>query len=279
MLSRGASLGLLALLLGVPVANVLVRASLQVTRVEGQPAVLYSAGQIVDSIQRSLVDYSDECFWSAVIASVAASLILLTSLGFAWLARESTTCRVLFAIAMALACAIPGPALGLALAGWFAGLSHPWINWLTDYTVFGPVMAATIFCWPVGGMLAWFLIRRIPQAVLDSAQLEGASSWHRGWTFGILGNVRGWMGIWILVWTVCFGELSASQMVRPAGMDTVPRKLLGDLHAGVNELTAGMTLVLMLATMLFSWIGWLLLWLNQRGIRQQWSEGSAISNP
>ena len=64
------------------------------------------------------------------------------------------------------------------------------------------------------------------------------------------------IGCWLLACVLCFGELSASQMVRPAGMDTVARKMLGDLHAGVNELTAGISIVVAAAAIGVSLIGW-----------------------
>jgi ABC-type spermidine/putrescine transport system permease subunit II len=60
----------------------------------------------------------------------------------------------------------------------------------------------------------------------------------------------------MITFACCFGELSASQIVRPAGMDTVPRKMLGDLHAGVNELTAGITIVTVLVIVGISATGW-----------------------
>jgi len=63
-------------------------------------------------------------------------------------------------------------------------------------------------------------------------------------------------GCWLLACVLCFGELSASQIVRPAGMDTVARKMMGDLHAGVNELTAGISIVVALAAIVVSLVGW-----------------------
>ena len=39
-------------------------------------------------------------------------------------------------------------------------------------------------------------------------------------------------------------------------MDTVARKMLGDLHAGVNELTAGISIVVAAAAIGVSLIGW-----------------------
>ena len=39
-------------------------------------------------------------------------------------------------------------------------------------------------------------------------------------------------------------------------MDTVARKMLGDLHAGVNELTAGISIVVAAAAIVVSLAGW-----------------------
>jgi len=50
----------------------------------------------------------------------------------------------------------------------------------------------------------------------------------------------------------CFAELSATQMVLPPGIDTVPRLALGMLHAGVNESTAALTIVTLLPVLVLA---------------------------
>jgi hypothetical protein len=45
--------------------------------------------------------------------------------------------------------------------------------------------------------------------------------------------------------------------------------MLGDLHAGVNELTAGITIVTAFTIVMISLVGWWFIRLNQRGIGRQ----------
>jgi len=65
------------------------------------------------------------------------------------------------------------------------------------------------------------------------------------------------LGIWMLIVAICFSELSASQMVLPPGIETVPQVTLGKLHAGVNETTAALSLLtigLVVAIAMTAWI-------------------------
>ncbi|MEM9411597.1 MAG: hypothetical protein AAGA30_10815, partial [Planctomycetota bacterium] len=77
---------------------------------------------------------------------------------------------------------------------------------------------------------------------LENARLEGANSLAR------LGMVMraNWLSIAsvsFILFAVCFGELSASQLAVPPGIDTIPRRMLGLLHSGVNDRTAGLAIV------------------------------------
>ena len=145
----------------------------------------------------------------------------------------------------------------------FAEVENETVRWLYNYTITASVVANLIFCWPIGALVVWFVFRKIPQDALDSASVEGAGGMTNFFRFAIAGNVLAIAGCWLISFAFCFGELSASHIVRPAGMDTVPRKMLGDLHAGVNELTAGITIVTAFTVVVISLIGWSFIRLNQ----------------
>ena len=268
---------LLLILAGIPTANVLIRASFHVIPVSGVPTQAYSLQQLWGSIGRSWNDYSDEFAWSTLIAATSATTIVTISLIAGVIAWRSTAMRFAMAIVLAVCLALPGPVIGSLLARGFALMDWNWINWLTDYTIFGPVIANLIFCWPIGGILIWYLLKRTPSEQLENARLENVSLWQLGWQFGALANRLALAGIWLLLFAFCFGELSASQMVRPAGIDTVPRKMLGDLHAGVNELTAGITIIIAGGCVMVSLAGWALIWLNLKP-RQQEYHGVELPN-
>ena len=98
---------------------------------------------------------------------------------------------------------------------------------------------------------------------------KGQGGWFEFLRFGLLANAAAAIGCWLISFAFCFGELSASQIVLPPGIDTIPRLMLGLLHAGVDEMTAALTIVTFGAIVLVSASGWALIRLNQRrGSRQ-----------
>jgi ABC-type Fe3+ transport system permease subunit len=257
---------LLLVMVAVPIGNVVLRACFYVRPVDGVPTQGYSIQQLTHSIRRSAFDYREEFDWSFLIAVTSATLILLLALIFATAARRSRFAQVVFVITLAITCALPGPYIGTLIASSFSNLSNPTVHWAYNYTIAAPVLANLIFCWPVGALLVWFLFRNISQDALESASVEGAGGLRRFWHFGLQANALSLAGCWLISFAFCFGELSASQIVRPAGIDTVPRKMLGDLHAGVNEMTAGITIVTAFTIVSISLVGWWFIRLNQRRI-------------
>lgn len=269
-LKRSVVAGLLvAITVIVPIGNVLIRACFYVRPVDGVPTQGYSLGQLFRSLRRSCVDYQDEFIWSCLIAFTSATLIMVLSTVFASAARRSRRLQLVFALTLAISCAIPGPYIGTSIAAILASVDNETIHWFYNYTIAAPVVANLIFCWPVGALVVWFVFRKIPQDVLDCSSVEGAGGMTRFVQFGIGANIFALLGCWLISFAFCFGELSASQIVRPAGIDTVPRKMLGDLHAGVNEMTAGITIVTTFTIVAISLVGWWFIRLNRGPIGRQ----------
>ena len=261
--------GLLAVIVLVPIFNVIVRACFFVRPVDGVPTQGYSLSQLFRSIKRAGVDYQNEFVWSTLIALVSAGLIIVIAILIASAARRSRLLQFVFALTLAVSCAIPGPYIGTTLASLFSNLENETVQWFYNYTIAAPVIANFVFCWPIGAVVVWFVFRKIPQDAIDNASVDGAGVIQRMFHFGLMGNLIAIAGCFLLTFAFCFGELSASQIVRPAGIDTVSRKMLGDLHAGVNELTAGITIVTAFTIVTVSLIGWWFIRLNQRAISRQ----------
>lgn len=259
-------IGLAVILVAVatPVANVILRACFYVRPVDGVPTQGYSIGQLFRSIRKSAFDYRDEFVWSFLIAVSSATLIIAIATVFAAIARRSRLAQLALVSTLAIACAMPGPYLGTMISHLFSSTDNASIAWLFNYTIAAPVLANIIFCWPVGALLVWFVFRSIPQDALESASVDGAGGIRRFLVFGLRANALSIAGCWLLSFAFGFGELSASHLVRPAGIDTVPRKMLGDLHAGVNEMTAGITIVTAFAIISVSLVGWSFIRLNHR---------------
>ena len=261
---------ILILLVGVPIGNVLLRASFYVLPIAGVPTQGYSINQVFNAITRSALDYQNEFAWSFLIALCSATLILAMATVFGFAARKSRGAQIVLAVAMAIACALPGPTIGTLIAGLFSNLENgTLIHWIYNYTIAGPVLANFIFCWPLGTLIVWFVFRKVPEDSLDAANVDGAGWLTRLSRFGLAENRAALIGCWFVTFALSFGELSASQIVRPAGMDTVPRKMLGDLHAGVNEMTAGITIVTAFTVVAISLIGWYFIGLNRGAISRR----------
>ncbi|MEM7453183.1 MAG: hypothetical protein AAF456_02400 [Planctomycetota bacterium] len=254
-----AAFSMLLIMVAVPVWNLFFRAGFFVAPVDGKPVQSWSIEQVGVSIARVFRDFSTEFSWSLVIALVSASVILLIVVPFVWAAATSRAARLSLVIVTGLTCAIPGPLIGTWLSRGLGSLTSDTMIWLYDRTIFAPVVACVLFCWPVAALVAWFVFRKVAVDSLESARLEGAGWWSRFFQFAVAGNRTALAGCWLITLALCFGELSASQMVLPPGMDTVPRLTLGLLHAGVDEMTAALTIVTVSGIVLVSLPGWLLL--------------------
>ena len=243
----GATLTLL-LLIVIPFTNVFYRAGYTVKRVTekaGDVAVgSFESRQLLNSLQRASTDFSSEFIWSMIISSVCATLTIIGAAGLTWWALESRRARWIFILLMATSLALPGPLIGTTVANLFANVQFSPMTWLYDRTIFAPVVANLIFCWPLAGMFLWFLFNRIDRQSVHSIQLDGGTAWNSFWELGIMRNVWALVGTWLLTFALSFGELSASQLVLPPGIDTLPRLMLGLLHAGVDEITAAIAILI-----------------------------------
>ncbi len=247
---------LLLLLVAVPTTNVFIRASFYVESVDGQLTQNYSVDQIFRVVQKSRLDYHWETIWSIAISLTSATTAIVGSVLLVRWTSGSTAERLLFGAIVACGLALPGPVTGSVLAQAFAMPNWSWFDWLVNYTIFAPVVATTIFTFPLIALAIWFVLHQIPKNVTEAASLDGLSHAESFWRLRVGGNSKMIIGCWLLACVLCFGELSASQIVRPAGMDTVARKMLGDLHAGVNELTAGISIVIAATAIVVSLAGW-----------------------
>jgi len=255
-LKCGVAILLWTVLIIIPVSNLIVRASYFVRSIDGEPTPQYSLAQVGRVLLRASRDYTSEFFWSATIAIVASTLILVVSAVLAWKARRSRFWKGILIGSFVFSCAIPGPMMGTILIHLFGWVDHGWLRWLYDRTIAAPVLATAWFCFPIPPLVVWFLFKGIPRELIDSIRLEGGGGFRQFWRLGILDFWPQWLGIGMLTFCFCFGELSAAQLVIPPGIDTIPRLMLGLLHAGVDEMTAALTLILVGAMVVLAVGAW-----------------------
>ena len=254
---------MLILIAVIPLTNLLVRGSFFVQSIDGKPTPGYSLSHLTQAISNILTKNQSEIIWSTLIASASAILLLVVAILFAWFARRSTKVGWLFLISIALTAALPGPLIGTIVVKTFSTFDNDLVIWLFDRTILPAVIAVFLFCWPISSVLTWFSLKNTPVDTLEHASLEGASQSSQLLQLGVFGNLTSLVGCLLITFAVCFGELSASHMTLPPGIDTVPRLALGWLHAGVNEMTAALTIVTVTLIVGISVLGWSLVCLKE----------------
>ena len=223
--------------------------------------VSYSVNNLFAVIARVPSVFADEFCWSVTIASTSAILLTSLSVVWMWLACGNRVARWFLLLVFAICCSLPGSLIGSSLLELSSSTSLSLVHWLFDRTIFAPVIANSLFCFPVSVLFAWFVMQNVPRDVEEHMATEGAGPWMRLYHNVFVAQWRMLLGSLVIIFAICFGELSASQLVVPPGMDTLPRRMLGLLHSGVNDHTAGLTivsvsLVLVLFSIGYSFFNW-----------------------
>jgi iron(III) transport system permease protein len=149
------------------------------------------------------------------------------------------------AITVALVClVVPGPLLALAIIGLLNRPEWPWLNWLYDHSILAPWLALTVRAMGPAVLILWYGMRTIPQPMLDSAATEGC-----GW-LGQLGRIvlpqrLPALGVaWLIGVALALGDLTASILVVPPGVETLSVHIFNLVHYGVEDQVAGICLAL-----------------------------------
>ncbi len=248
---------ILLLLVAVPVFNLIYQAGTSVASIDGQPTQQWAFTNLCRSILKSASDFQNAFLWSALIALTSSSLIIVSSVIVCFCAKSSSIARWLLILLTALFAALSGPDIGSGLTTFFAQSQNRVLLWFYDCTIGPAVIANLVFCWPMAALVVWFAISQTTNDQMENAQLEQVGRFTRMVEFGFRQHWRLFLGIWLLATAICFSELSASQMVLPPGIETVPQVTLGKLHAGVNETTAALSLLtigLVVAIAMAAWI-------------------------
>jgi iron(III) transport system permease protein len=195
---------------------------------------------------------------------VAATIVCIIAMPLVWVGRKSFAGKIFIGLLFGILAAIPGPSIGLGVAKLFSQINIEFVRYLYDRTIAAPVIANALFCLPLAIPVFWFLGSQVATDQLEQATLDGVSSRHQFFQFSLIGQWKANVGAWILVAAFCFAELSATQMVLPPGMDTVPRLALGMLHAGVNESTAALSIVTLMPVILFATLAQICFAANRR---------------
>lgn len=252
-------LPLAGLLFFVPFANLVLNCGIRLAYLEGHPVHRWSLGSAADAMVAALSDSWPEWCWSFLVGISGATLLLAVAVPVVSASQNSRTCLWAATCTALLLAAVPGPLIGRALV-WCSGASDAgaWVR-LWDRSIFGPVLASSLFLWPLAFAAVWAILNALPRVLHEQAAVDGFGPWSRFWRVTVGANRQALAGLWWLLLVLCFGELSASHLVRPSGIDILPRLALGKMHSGVDEQTAAIGLAVGAASVLGAGLGYLLI--------------------
>jgi len=278
---------LLLLLVAVPVGNLAYKAGITVTQVGAERVRDWSPLKMLAVVGAAPWRYRRELGWSVSIGALAATaaVALAALLGWfaqrgAWLSgkrlrqhREAPRTAVRWAmLALAALClAVPGPLIGLGLIAALNRPEMPGLATLYNRSILAPWLALSIRAFPLAVLVAWHALRTVPREMLDAAAVDGAGPLGRLVMVAIPNRLAALGLAWVVALAVALGDLAASVMVLPPGVDTLSRRIFGLLHSGQEAEVSGICLALVL---LFGAVALLAGWLAVRWGRRAGAVGS-----
>ena len=262
-----ASWSVIALMLVLPLTNLLVQVGITVDWEEGGPVRRWSGAVALMEVGRAPWRFAHEFFWTFLIASTAATATLLVSLPLAWYAVRGGWRRLVIVVPAGICLATPGPAIGLAIIVLFNQPSIPPLAWLYDHSIAAPVLALVIRSLPVTLLILWHAFARLAREPFDSATTEGATSWQRFWKVALPQRRSSIAGVWLVGLAIGVGDLSATILVTPPGVMTLSNRIFTLLHYGVEEQLAALCLT---EVVIIALVAWAVAHLVQRSRPDSW---------
>ena len=245
----------LVCLLGVPLANLSVQLGLVVIETaDGSLEREYSMSHALEMFTFSTWDFRREVIWSLGTSVMAAGSAVVVAVPIVWFAcrRVKSTkliggVSVLPMIALAaVLLAIPGPLLGIGLSWLFNAPDWSWLNFLYDLSNTATTVALSLRALPIVMIVLWYALRSVPQKTLDAAAVDGAGFWRQLWWVALPQRKLAIAAAWLIGVVIALGDLSASFLVLPPGVSPLSRRIFEEVHYGVPDRVAGITLVTML---------------------------------
>jgi iron(III) transport system permease protein len=259
------ALGLL-LVVGVPLASLAYKAGIVVTQVDTVRLRNWSLGKCLEMIGGGPVRYAREFGWSLLIGGLAAIAATAVAVVLAWLARRGRLSAAAVLVAVAVCLALPGPIVGVAVIRLLNRPEIPPLVWLYDQSILAPWLALTIRALAPATLVMWHALATVPQEMLDCAAVDGAGPATRLWRIALPCRLWALALAWLVALAVALGDLAASILVLPPGMDTLSRHIFGLLHYGVEDRVAGICLA---QVALFAAVALAVVWLARRCGKQK----------
>jgi iron(III) transport system permease protein len=265
--------GMLFLLLaGVPLGSLAYKAGVLVAQTDLGRVRFFSAGKCLRMICAAPENFRRELGWSFMIGTLAATASVLTAVPLAWIAKKSivrrannrspigvgsgsmfnlqfSICNFQFAIVVsiiAVLLALPGPILGVAIIRLLNRPELPGLVWLYDHSILAPWLAVYLRSLPIAVLVMWHALQTVPKEVLESAMIDGAGPIRRLWLIALPMRWRAAAVAWLAALAISLGDLAATILVAPPGVQTLSIRVFGLLHYGVEDQVAGICLAMVL---------------------------------
>ncbi len=223
-----------ALLIGVPLANLCYKAGSNIPRVGDEFVRTWSMTTLGWNVAASPWRYADELRWSLAIAFPAATAAVVLAVPLAWWARRGGLRSLPALLTTACCLAVPGPIVGLSITWLMNRRESIVLAYLYDRTLVAPWAAVLVRCLPAAVLILWYALKTVPRETLDMAAVDGAGPVTRLVRVALPQRRAAVSVAWLIAFAVAIGDLAASINVLPPGVDSLPRRIFGMLHAGSN---------------------------------------------
>jgi iron(III) transport system permease protein len=252
----------IVVIVGVPVANLVYQAGLQVTLIDQLPRREWSAARCVNMMVRSPLVFGSEWLNSLMLAQLVAVAVLAIASPLAWWSRSGGRRLGGVTVLTAVCLAVPAPLLAVGIIrllnqpGWVA------FNWVYDQTLVPVWIVQSVKALPLALLILWPAMRTVPDPLLDMARVDGWSRLHRYGRLGVRLTLPAHAVAWLVTAATSLAELAGTVLVIPPGFNTLSVTVFQLVHYGVEDRLAGLCLALwagaiMLALAIgIAWISW-----------------------
>jgi len=248
-------------LIGIPVGNLLYKAGIQVDVADNLRTRTWSAAKVAERFAAAPIQFRGELWLSSKIGAAAATAALALALPLAWslrssvakasVARSAWRLPWLRLLALSLCLTIPGPLLGVFEIHFLNQPPDSPLAFLADLydSNFAPWLAQTIRALPVAILILLPALATVPEAMLDSATIDGAGWWSRLLRIALPQRWPAVAAAWIIAFAIAVGELAATILVMPPqrGATALSIQVFQLLHYGVDDRLAAICLFMLLA--------------------------------
>jgi iron(III) transport system permease protein len=201
----------------------------------------WSITALIHNLTNAWPDLAETLPYTLFIASITA----IASTLMAWILAEISVNSVPFQWAV-----LTGAAIGFAVPGPVAGLAVQWLwmPWEAIYDSWAVIIAAQVFrLMPIAVLLTWPSVQFKYKPMNDLARLDGLSVQKRFWRvqWPTTGPVA--LASTGVVFALSIGELPATNMVTPPGVEMLSVRIWGLMHTGVESHLSSVVLACMIA--------------------------------